>query len=167
MTKQEQIVAYIEQFISNYVDDEIILSVSDIYKWPCVAALCERHDSANICKAMQKVKYGKWFISGKNDSSSYTIMFSRNIQNAKTEDYSSESEIKKAITEIDAKYVTYKNNQMKIHYADCPHIFHFGGGVAGYYTIHLNYKSAKKYADLKDFNNWNCKDCEKKHGKMK
>lgn len=167
MSKKEQITIAIEDFIGKFVtDDEIILSVADIRKWPIVDALCENHDSANICKAMKLVKYGKWYISGANDSSAYTMMFSRSIQNSQTEDFSNEPEIKAAIAEIDAKYVTYQNNEMKIHYPDCPHIFHNGGGCDGFYTIHLTYKSAKRYADLKDPKNWNCKDCEKHHGKM-
>ena len=167
MTKQEQITVYIDNYISNYVEDEIVVSVAEIRKWPCVADLCENHDSANICKAMKGVKYGKWYISGENDSSSFTMMYTRNVKNRELEGFLTKTEMNQAVSEINAKYVTYQNNDFKIHYPDCHHLFLHGGGGSGLYTIHLNYKSAKKYADLKESGNWNCEDCVKRHGKMR
>jgi len=94
MSKKEQITLLIEEYIGKFlVDDEIVLSVSDIRKWPAVDALCENHDSANICNAMQNVKYGKWYISGKIGSTTYTMMFTRKIINTKTEGFTVEPEM--------------------------------------------------------------------------
>jgi len=84
----------------------------------------------------------------------------------KTEGFSSKKEMEEAVEATGAKFVTYQNRWLKIHYPDCGRLWMNGGGKAGYYAIHKTYADAKKYADARDPDNWNCKICEKRHGKM-
>ena len=85
----------------------------------------------------------------------------------KKEGFSSKEEMEKAIEDTGAKFVTYQNAGMRIHYPDCGRLFMNGGGIAGYYAIHKTYADAKKYADARNPKNWNCKICERRHGQMK
>lgn len=119
MSKKEQIISFIEDFISNYVEDEIILSVADIRKWPCVAELCENHDSANICNAMKSVKYGKYYVGGVVDSTSFKMYFTKRFQNVKTEDFVSKDEMDKSVILTGWKYVVRKKSYAHIHISNC------------------------------------------------
>lgn len=123
MTKQEQIVLLIEEFISKYVRNEIILSVSDIRKWPCVDDLCEKHDSANICKAMKKVKFEKSYVSGIEDSTTYKMLFTKKFQNVKTENFISKDELEKSVNLTGWQYVLRIRNKAHIHVATCNHLW--------------------------------------------
>lgn len=74
-TQREKITKLIEDYVLNYIKDEVVLSVSDIRTWPAVDKLCQNHNSANICKAMKQSNVKKEFIAGKEDSTTYTMRF--------------------------------------------------------------------------------------------
>ena len=120
MSKREQITLLIEEYIGKFlVDDETVLSVADIRKWPAVDSLCENHDSANICKAMQAVKYGKCYAGGEENSSSFKMFFTRKFQNVKTEDISSENEMQENVQLTDWEYALRVRQYAHIHYWKC------------------------------------------------
>lgn len=84
----------------------------------------------------------------------------------KTEGFSTREEMDQAIKATGAKFVTYQNRGMRIHYPDCGRLFMNGGGIAGYYAIHKTYADAKSYADSRNPENTNCQVCERRHGRM-
>lgn len=77
MNKKEQITSIIEEFLEKFVKDEIELTVRDIRKWPVVDAICENQDSPNICQAMKDVKFEHKYLSGKENSTTYKILYKK------------------------------------------------------------------------------------------
>lgn len=77
MTQKKQITLFIEEYLEKFVKDEIELTVGDIRKWPVVDTICENQNSANICKAMNDVKYEHTYMSGKEDSTTYKMLYKK------------------------------------------------------------------------------------------
>lgn len=147
VSKREQITLVIEDFIGKFVtDDEIILSVADIRKWPIVDSLCENHDSANICKAMKLVKYGKCYIDGIEDSSSFKMLFTRKVQNIQTEDFFSKTEMENAITKTGWKYVLRVKEKAHIHFAGCAYLWKNSPIKTGNSSYHYDIYPTKEIA---------------------
>lgn len=78
MTQKEQITSFIEEYLEKFVKDEIELTVGEIRKWPVIDKICENQNSANICKAMNAVKYEHTYISGIEDSTTYKMLYKPN-----------------------------------------------------------------------------------------
>lgn len=147
MNKREQITLAIEEFIGKFsIDDEITLSVADIRKWPAVDELCENNDSANICKAMQKVKYGKSYVGGVEDSSSFKMLFTRKFQNTRTEDFFSKQEMEAAIEKTGWKYVLRIKDYAHIHFAGCKHLWSKSPIKTGNSSYHYDIFPSKEIA---------------------
>lgn len=78
MNKREQITRIIEEYISQYVKNEVELSAYQIRSWPIVDELCENQNSANICHAMKSVKrYKAIHIKGAEESTTFTMRYTK------------------------------------------------------------------------------------------
>lgn len=77
MTQKEQIISFIEEYLEKFVKDKIELTVGDIRKWPVVDRICKNQNPANICKAMNAVKYEHTYISGREDSTTYKMLYKK------------------------------------------------------------------------------------------
>ncbi len=76
MNKREQITKLIEDYIEKYAKgEEVILNEKDIRAWPAVDKLCENQNPANICNAMNAVKFQHEKIEGNPDSTTYTMKY--------------------------------------------------------------------------------------------
>lgn len=76
MNQREQITKLIEDYIEKYAKgEEVILNEKDIRDWPAVVKLCNKKNPANICNAMDAVKFQHEKIEGDPSSTSYTLKY--------------------------------------------------------------------------------------------
>ncbi len=78
MNKREQITKLIEDYIEKYAKgEEVILNEKDIRAWPAVDKLCENQNPANICNAMDAVRFQHELVDGVHGSTTYTLKYKK------------------------------------------------------------------------------------------
>lgn len=78
ISQKDQIVFFIESYIEQSQENEIVLSSKEIRKWTNVDNFCANKNYRNICRAMKSIrKYDSSYIDGKDESSTFRMLYKK------------------------------------------------------------------------------------------
>ena len=78
LSQKAKIVLFIEDYIKQLKEKEIVLSAGEIRKWPNVDNICANKNYRNICRAMESItKYNSSYLDGKYESSTFRMLYKK------------------------------------------------------------------------------------------